>query len=455
MLVLATLSPPLVLLLSSLSPSASSYPRNHPRLGQFRHRNQLLDNYEFTPAYMMSFSSYPSRYRPEAAVTLPSVSSIIRNKPSSAFLVSNITTSASSADVSHISSIGSSSNCNTRLNDIEGLSSDEAQAIGHLERAHSALITFHQKIRTEMEQMREKDRLLSEELAKLTHEVNHNDQQLSVCQTSLHALEATINDVYIREKDMSKSASSLEDENSLLRERLRKLVKVDIKRADHKNNASVTRCKAIVVHNNISVAAFSSVRYMMDEGFNLVIEDLVKKLSVPIVKGFNYLKILKQGNEYRIALANQRGNQFFEHKKYDKFYAVIPNSMKTLPSSAILFDKPINWAEMNSKCGFWSCFSLKPGPTEYTPEVINTRDKTRVGVLFPFAAYFDFNDLTIVSSGKEETIFSNPYLDRDRVGQFSIREDVMGSHKKFAVDLNLLEITDRMKFNLMIQTAFP
>jgi hypothetical protein len=342
------------------------------------------------------------------------------------------------------------------LSDIEGLSVEETQAIGHLEKAHSALVTFHQRIRSEIEQMREKDRLLSEELAKLTHEVNTNDQQLSVCQTSLHALEATVNDVYTREKDMTKSASSLEEENALLRERLRKLVKVDIKRADYKNNSSaVNRSKAIIVHNNISVAAFSSVRYVMDEGFNLVIEDLVKKLSIPIVKGFNFLKILKQGNEYRLSLANQRGNQFFEHKKYDKFYAVIPNSMKTLPSSAIQFDRPINWAEMNSKCGFWSCFTLKPGTSEYAPEVINTRDKTRVGILFPFAAYFDYNDLNIVTSGKEEMSFTNPYFDRDRVGQHWIRENVMGSHKKFAIDLNLLEITDRMKFNMMIQTAFP
>lgn len=436
--------------------SASPYSSNQHRIGQFRHRNQLYDNYEFTPAYMMSFSSYPSRYRPDQAVTVPSVSSILRSKPTSSFLKSNMTPSASYSEVSHVSSSsGSSSNCITRLSDAEGLSAEEVQAIGHLERAHSALVAFHHRVRTEVEQMREKDRLLSEELAKLTHEVNSNDQQLSVCQTSLHALEATVNDVYTREKDMSKSASSLEEENALLRERLRKLVKVDIRRADHKNNSSVTRSKAIVVHNNITVAAFSSVRYIMDEGFNLVIEDLVKKLSVPIVKGFNFLKILKQGNEYRLSLANQRGNQFFEHKKYDKFYAVIPNSMKTLPSSAVLFDKPINWAEMNSKCGFWSCFSLKPGPSEYTPEVINTRDKSRVGVLFPFVAYFDYNDLTILSSGKEETVLSHPYLDRDRVGQFSIREDVMGSHKKFDFDLNLLEITDRMKFNLMVQSAFP
>lgn len=356
--------------------------------------------------------------------------------------------------MSHVSS-SMSGNCITRLSDMEGLSSEETQAIGHLERAHSSLVTFHQRVRTEIEQLREKDRIMSDELAKLTHEVNSNDQQLSVCQTSLHALEATVNDVYAREKDISKSASSLEEENAVLRERLRKLVKVDIRRADHRNTSSSYRSRALIVHNNVSVAAFSTVRYSMDEAFNLVIEDLVKKLSVPIVKGFTHLKIIKQGSEYRLSLANQRGNQFFEHKKYDKFYAVIPNSMKTMPTSAIQLDKHVNWAEMNSKCGFWSCFSLKPGLTEYTPEVINARDKTRVGVLFPLAAYFDYTDLTIFSSGKEETTFSSPYLDRDRGGQYVVREDVMGSHKKFPIELSLLEMTDRLKFNAMIQSAFP
>ena len=427
-------------------------------------RNPLYEAIDYTPAYVMSFAPYTTRYRPDP-VTTASTANIIRKRPSIAtFIRGNVTTvqseqSSFPENQEHrVSSQSSNSqvsdnNCISRLSDIEGLSNEEAQAVSHLERAHSALVTFHQRIRSEMDQMREKDRLLSEELAKLTHEVNHNDQQLSLCQTSLHALETTVNEVYTREKDMSKSASSLEEENALLRQRLRKLIKVEIKRADHRNSSSGVRSRALIVHNNVSVAAFTSLRITMDEGFNLGIEDAVKKVSFPIVAGFSHLKILKHGNEFRLSLANQRGNQFFEHKKYDKFYAVVPNSMKTIPSSAILLDKPINWQEMNKKCGFWSCFSLKPGLIEHSPEVIS-RDKTRIGILSPIAAYFEHQDLTIVN-GKEETSFTNPYLDRDRNSQYSIREDIIGSHKRFPFDLNLLEVADRSKLNQMLHNAFP
>ena len=263
---------------------------------------------------------------------------------------------------------------------------------------------------------------------------------------------------------MSKSASSLEEENNLLRDRLRKMIKIEFRRGDSRPNSSFDgtnlahgiRSPALLVSNNQTIASFSTIRFSMDDDYNLSVEDVVKKVKIPIVKGFDFLKIIRSNSEYRLSLCNQRGNQFFDHKKYDKFYSMIPNSMKYIRTSSIHphNDEEINWLDMHTRCGFMACFQLKPGSTEYAPEVISVKSKTKIGSLSPIVGYYDFMDLAL-SSGEEVVKFSSPFLDRDRENKFFVRETNSVDKKKFSFDLNLLEIPDRSKFKQQIKTVFP
>ena len=347
------------------------------------------------------------------------------------------------------------------------MSPEESQVVFHLEKAYRLMTTYHERLRMEMHQIREKGRLAHEELSKITQVFHQNQASLNVCQNSLQALETTVGEVYIREKDMSKSAVSLEEENHLLRERLRKMAKIEFRRGDLKGNSSSSngiRAPALLVYNNQTIAAFSSVRFTLDDDYNLSIEDVVRKIKIPIVKGFDHLKVIRSNNnEYRLTLSNPSGNQFFDHKKYDKFYSMIPNSMKYIRTSFIHTEdnKEINWLDMHSRCGFMACFQLKPGPLESAPEVILVKDKTKVGSLSPLTGYFDFMDLIVSSplkssSRDEEVKFTSPFLDRNRQGQYFIQDSAPGSEKKrIPIELSMLEVQDKIKFNEKIKAAFP
>lgn len=351
-----------------------------------------------------------------------------------------------------------------------GDASDEYQALFYLEKARNSLAHFQDRIRNEMEELREKEKYLNDHLARVSHVVTSNDQALQHCQRNLNSLESTVSEVYGSKSAVESVAGTLETENTELRNRLRKFYKIEIRRAGRKNsqqNATIsaagTRAKALLLFNNRTIASFATVRYQMDDDFALTIEEVIKRIKVPVIKGFDYLKLTRIGTDYRLSLSNQRGNQFFEHKKYDAFYANVPEEIKTIKTSGIISEKGVNWIEQNSKCGFWSCFQLKPGATEYSPDVYSIREKTqRIGYLSPTIGYFDFM-LFIVSNGTHEESFHSPFLDKDWQGNFYIREDTHSNkslnlsdkNKRIRIDLSSFDVVDKHHFHQMMSTAFP
>lgn len=368
----------------------------------------------------------------------------------------------------------------------------ESQVFQYLERAHALLIQYAERSKKEIDTLRQKEHMMNEEFSKVNTVAGNTDQALALCQSNLNALESSMSEVYIREKDASRSATSLEEENQLLRERLRKLSRIEIKRVEvEKVNLSVNETmtvhqliqsttpvtnplmtKAAIVYNNKTVAIFNTIRYTMDDAYNLHIEDVVKKIRIPIIKGFDHLKIVRVNGTYRLTLANQRGNMFFEHKKFDKFYSLVPTDMKLLKSTAIISDKPINWVEHNTRCGFFACFFLKPSSIEVSPDVISTRDKSRIGSLSSFVAYFNFMDFIVSTVSQDgvvsEVKFTSPYLDKDKQGTLVIRDNLPASavagnialaHETRRLSIKLdhssVDIIDRVTFAQMIQSAFP
>lgn len=368
----------------------------------------------------------------------------------------------------------------------------ESQVFQYLEQAHALLVQYAERSKKEIDTLRQKEHMMNEEFSKVNTVAGNTDQALALCQSNLNALESSMSEVYVREKDASKSASTLEEENQILRERLRKLSKIEIKRIEverpnvpmnetltvHQliqSTAPVTNSlmsKAAIVYNNKTVAVFNTIRYTMDEQYNLHIEDVVKKIRIPIIKGFDHLKIVRVNGTYRLTLANQRGNMFFEHKKFDKFYSLVPTDMKLLKSTCIVSEKPINWVEHNTRCGFFACFFLKPSSTESAPDVVSTRDKTRVGNLSPFVAYFNFMDFIVSTVSQDgvlsEVKFTAPYLDRDKQGSLVIRDNLPAAavagnialanearRVSIKLDHSSVDIVDRITFAQMIQSAFP
>lgn len=369
----------------------------------------------------------------------------------------------------------------------------EGQIFQYLEQAHALLVQYAERSKKEIDSLRQKEQMMNEEFSKVNTVAGNTDQALALCQSNLNSLENTISEVYVREKDASKSASSLEEENQILRERLRKLSRIEIKRMEvdrplaslNENSTSIHQLiqsgssvqnslmtRAAIVYNNKTVAIFNTIRYNMDDQYNLFIEDLVKKIKVPIIKGFDHLKILRINGTYRLTLANQRGNMFFEHKKFDKFYSMVPNEMKLLKSTSIVSERPINWVDHNTRCGFFACFFLKPSSIEPSPDVVSTRDKTRIGNLSPFVAYYNFMDFVVSTVTADGTLmevkFTSPYLDKDKQGNLVIRENAIhhsgpanlaaaNEARKIAVKLDhsSVDIVDRVQFAQMIQSAFP
>ena len=368
----------------------------------------------------------------------------------------------------------------------------ESQVFQYLEQAHALLVQYAERSKKEIDTLRQKEHMMNEEFSKVNTVAGNTDQALALCQSNLNALESSMSEVYIREKDASKSATSLEEENQILRERLRKLSRIEIKRMEverpnlpinetmtvHQliqSTAPVTNSlmtKAAIVYDNKTVAVFNTIRYTMDDQYNLHIEDVVKKIRIPIIKGFDHLKIVRVNGTYRLTLANQRGNMFFEHKKFDKFYSLVPTDMKLLKSTSVLSEKPINWVEHNTRCGFFACFFLKPSSTEAAPDVVSTRDKTRLGSLSPFVAYFNFMDFIVSTVSQDgvlsEVKFTAPYLDKDKQGSLVIRDNLPASavagniavaHEARRLSIKLdhssVDIVDRVTFAQMIQSAFP
>lgn len=353
---------------------------------------------------------------------------------------------------------------------------DEHQVQYYLDKARSGLIQFQDKVRRELNELREKESLLSDNLVKVSKIVTNNDNALNHCQNQLQTLETSVSEVYGREKDIESKVSMIEAENLMLKDRLRKLSGITIKRKVISPTAingtisggavSRTRSRAVIVYKNETVATFGTIHYRMAEGDNLIkIEDMIKNVHVPISKGFDYLKIIRSGYDYKLTLANSRGNAFFDHKKFDKYYSNIPDDLKYIKTSSVISvnDNGINWIEHNTRCGFWSCFFLKPGLVETSPMVYSVRDKSLIGNLSPTTSYFDLNHF-VINNGTHEEKFNDPYLDKDIDGNYFIGENDSNSdwrnrnkdrNKYLTIDLNSLEIHDKNLFESMIRSAFP
>ena len=351
---------------------------------------------------------------------------------------------------------------------------DEHQVQYYLDKARSGLIQFQDKVRRELSELREKELVLNENLLKVSKMVNNNDAALTSCQNHLNTLETSVNEVYGREKDIESRAGSLENENAMLRDRLRKLSGIEIKRKPISGNGTIsgsaisgsisrTRSKAVISYKNETVASFGTILYKMSEDNLIKIEDVIKNVHVPITKGFDYLKIIRTGYEYKLTLANSRGNSFFDHKKFDKYYSNIPDEVRFIKTSSLIAaneDNDINWVEHNTRCGFWSCFFLKPGIVDSAPQVFSVRDKSLIGHLSPTTAYFDLNYL-VINNGTNEEKFAEPFIDKDIEGNFFIADGdgndwkKRDTSKKLIVDLNSLEINDKHSFANMVKNAFP
>lgn len=334
-----------------------------------------------------------------------------------------------------------------------------------LEKAKESMAAFEERALEELEGSRSKERELSQHLTTLSQVANSNDRQLSSCKASLASMESNSREMYAREHSLELRANELEEENEGLRHRLRNFLRVEIKRLDKKSSSSHdnSRAKAVLVFKNQTIATFRTVRYLLDEAENLQVEDVLRKMKIPVTRGFDHLKLIKKNNELKLSLANQRGNQFFEHKKYDSFYTNLPEEAKVLKTSIIVSNEEqknlIAWQDLLSKCGFWSCLVLKPSAVESKPEVWTVRDNQKVGHFSASTAYFEFGHL-VVSNGREEARFSNPYLEKS-AGQFFVKEMAENSASnsasklKLDVDLGLFDVTDKAAFLDMIDGVFP
>ncbi|KAI1294833.1 hypothetical protein HDE_05822 [Halotydeus destructor] len=264
----------------------------------------------------------------------------------------------------------------------------------------------------------------------------------------------TVNEFYNRERDIESRVALMEEESGKLREKLRAHFRVEIKRADRRVSATASnRSKALLTFRNVTVAMFNSIRVTMaqDDG-KLSIEETVKKLNVPVGRGFDHLKVVKTNGTSRLSLCNQRGNQFFEHKKYDSFYSSLSDDVKSFNPNMITSDNPINWLDINGRCGFWSCFQLKATEDPSSPLVINSRDKQPIGHMSPVVAYFEHASF-VLNNGREDVRFTSPYLDKLQ-GEFFVIDSTTPS-KRLQVDLNVFDVIDKESFTTMIETAFP